>query len=148
MKICEISLNDDTLGQLIALSGAWEAENNCHGYRQNTADDLMGRLVFAALEGDTIIGYLFGKPEKAAETSSVMAAGTPYFEVEELYVQPEYRSRGLGRKLFGLAEDAARRMGCPFLMLGTATKNHRAILHFYIDEVGMEFWSARLFKKL
>lgn len=148
MEICEIPLNDDTLAQLIGLSRAWEAESSCYGYRQNTADDLMGRRVFAALDGGTILGYLFGKPEKAVNMSSIMAAGTPYFEVEELYVQPEYRSRGLGRKLFSLAEDAARQMGCPFLMLGTATKNYRAILHFYIDEVGMEFWSARLFKKL
>jgi hypothetical protein len=33
-------------------------------------------------------------------------------------------------------------------MLSTATKNARAILHFYLDELGMEFWSARLFKSL
>ncbi len=35
-----------------------------------------------------------------------------------------------------------------YLMLGTATKNWKAILHFYLEELGMEFWSARLFKKL
>jgi hypothetical protein len=34
------------------------------------------------------------------------------------------------------------------MMLTTATKNFRAILHFYIDELGMDFWSARLFKKI
>jgi hypothetical protein len=33
-------------------------------------------------------------------------------------------------------------------MLSTATKNFRAILHFYVDELDMNFWNARLFKKL
>ena len=27
-------------------------------------------------------------------------------------------------------------------------KRLAGILHFYIDELGMEFWSARLFKKI
>lgn len=35
-----------------------------------------------------------------------------------------------------------------FLLLSTATKNWRAIFHFYIEELDMEFWSARLFKKM
>ena len=34
------------------------------------------------------------------------------------------------------------------IMLIAAAKNYRAILHFYIDELGMDFWSARLFKKI
>ena len=34
-----------------------------------------------------------------------------------------------------------------FIMLSTATKNWKAILHFYIDKLDMDFWSARLFKR-
>jgi len=34
------------------------------------------------------------------------------------------------------------------LFLSTATKDYKRILHFYIDEMGMDFWTARLFKKL
>ena len=33
-------------------------------------------------------------------------------------------------------------------MLSTATKNWRAILHFYIDELDMRFWNARLFRRI
>ena len=77
-----------------------------------------------------------------------MDAGTPYFEIEELYVVTAHRSKGIGRRLFALAEETARQDGLPYLMLSTATKNARAILHFYLDELGMEFWSARLFKSL
>jgi hypothetical protein len=35
-----------------------------------------------------------------------------------------------------------------FILLSTATKNWKAIFHFYLDELGMDFWSARLYKKL
>jgi hypothetical protein len=35
-----------------------------------------------------------------------------------------------------------------YMVLSTATKNWKAIFHFYIDELDMQFWSARLFKKI
>ncbi len=147
MKIRESMLEERTVEALIALSVDWEAENSCHGYRRNAWEDLEGNRVFLAEENGEIIGYLFGKLEKAKSASSVMPEGTSCFEVEELYVRPEYRSQGIGSALFRYAEEAVRPEAA-FITLGTATKNFRAILHFYIDELGMEFWSARLFKKL
>ena len=147
MKIRESMLDERTVEALIALSAAWEAEDSCHGYRRNERRDLEGNRIFLAEENGEITGYLFGKLEKAKNASSVMPDGTSCFEVEELYVRPEYRSRAIGSALFRYAEEAVRHEAA-FITLGTATKNFRAILHFYIDELGMEFWSARLFKKL
>lgn len=148
MEYCEIEMNEEEINRLITLSADWEAEQSCYGYRKNTRDDLLGRRVFAAKSGGCIVGYLFGKMEAASNRRSIMPDGTPYFEIEELYVEPGLRSNGIGRKLFCCAESTLRAEGVPYLLLSTATKNHRAILHFYIDEVGMEFWSASLFKKL
>ncbi len=148
MEFEEIAPSEAVLNRLIALSKDWEAEQSCYGYRQNTPEDLCGRRIFAAKSGDTIVGYLFGKTATAQNRSSIMPDGTPYFEIEELYIVPQLRSRGIGRQLFACAESALRAQGIPYLMLSTATKNYRAILHFYIDEVGMEFWSASLYKKL
>ena len=109
---------------------------------------LTDRRVFLAEENGQILGYLFGLWETAEKKSTVMDAGTPYFEIEEIYVRPERRSQGIGRSLFAFAEETIRSEGLRFLMLSTATKNARAILHFYLDELGMTFWSAHLFKKL
>ena len=148
MRIYEAVLDEAFERELIRLSADWEAENSCWGYRANTHEDLAGRRVFLAEEDGFLCGYLFGLRETSKEKTSFMAAGTPYFEIEEIYVVPERRSQGIGRRLFALAEETARRAALPFLMLGTATKNARAILHFYLDELSMEFWSARLFKKL
>ena len=148
MRVYEAAWSDALERELIRLSADWEAEDSCRGYRANTHEDLAGRRVFLAEEDGAILGYLFGLRETAEKKSTVMDAGTPYFEIEELYVVPTHRSKGIGRRLFALAEETARADGLPFLMLSTATKNARAILHFYLDELGMDFWSARLFKKL
>ena len=147
MLIHETELTDDILQQLIRLSGDWEAENSCHGYRKNEKEDIGGNRVFVAEEDGEIIAYLFGHVEKAKKSSSVMPEGTPCFEVEELYVKPESRSQGIGRQLFALAEKASADEA-EFIMVGTATKDWKAILHFYLEELGMDFWSARLFKKV
>ena len=148
MRFFEAELTEELEKELIRFSADWEAEDSCRGYRANTHEDLAGRRVFLAEEDGAILGYLFGLRETAEKRSTVMDAGTDYFELEEIYVVPARRSQGVGRRLFALAEDVLRAEKTPFLMLGTATKNARAILHFYLDELGMTFWSARLFKKL
>ncbi|MBD5150615.1 MAG: GNAT family N-acetyltransferase [Oscillibacter sp.] len=147
MQIKETALCDHAASELIALSADWEAEDSCYGYRKNEYSSLEGNRIFVAEENGEIIAYLFGHLRKSKNQGAVVPDGTEYFEVEELYVKPEWRSRGVGSALFRYMETRVR-PEAEYLMLGTATKNFRAILHFYIDELGMEFWSARLFKRL
>ncbi len=148
MEFRETALTEITLSQLIALSEDWAAEDSCWGYRPNTAQDLHGRRLFCAYDEDNLIGYLFGLTESSQKPTSIMPAGTQYFELEELYVRPQYRSQGIGRKLFSLLESSLESTETEFILLSTATKNYRAILHFYLDELGLDFWSARLFKRI
>ncbi len=144
---------ETVMDTLLRLSRDWEAEDSCRGYRANTPADLEGRRVFLAEKDGEIVGYLFGLAGKAEERTSFMPKGASTFEVEEVYVVPSLRSRGIGAALFRYAEDTLReeasaRGETVWLLLSTATKNWRAILHFYLDEMEMTFWSARLFKKL
>jgi len=147
MNIYETELNDDLLTKMIQLSEDWKAENSCTGYRVNEKADIEGNRIFLAEDNDKIIGYLFGKTCRAQDMSSVMAEGTLYFEVEELYVIPERRSQGIGQALFNYAEETVK-PEAEYIVLSTATKNWKAILHFYLEELNMNFWNARMYKKI
>lgn len=147
MKYAETELTPTILEVLKQMSADWADENSCRGYYANDESDIRGNRIFLALEGDTPVGYLFGQVTRAKRTSTVMEENTPYFEVEELYIVPGWRSRGVGGALFRYAESQVKQ-DAEYILLSTATKNWRAILHFYIDEMGMDFWSARLFKKI
>lgn len=147
MNYCETDLTPETQKALLQMSADWAAENSCRGYYANDESDLKGNRFFLALDNDAPVGYLFGKLCHAQKTSTVMPEGTPYFEVEEIYIVPAMRSKGIGGELFRFAENAVR-SEADFVLLSTATRNWRAIFHFYIDELGMEFWNARLFKPL
>ena len=147
MIIHEVEVDETVLAKLIRFSEDWAAENSCFGYRPNDRSDIVGNRIFCAEDNGDVAGYLFGKVRNSERMNSIMPEGTPYFEVEELYVVPERRSRGIGEKLFRYMEEAVR-TEAEYVVLNTATKNWKAIFHFYLDELDMTFWSARLFKKI
>ena len=139
MRIYETELTGEVLETLIAMSVDWEAEMSCYGYRANEKDDIEGNRIFLAEEGGEVIGYLFGAPFESKNMKAVMPEGSRCFEVEELYVVPSFRSKGIGRALFAFAEDAVKD-AADYMVLSTATKNWRAIFHFYLDELDMTFF--------
>ena len=147
MMIHEAVLNEEVLDQLIRFSEDWAAENSCYGYRPNDRTDIEGNRIFFAEDEGNVTGYLFGKVCRSEQMRSIMPEGTPFFEVEELYVVPERRSMGIGAKLFRYAEEAVKHEA-EYMVLSTATKNWKAIFHFYLDELNMTFWSARLFRRI
>lgn len=147
-KIRESTGEEAALRDILALSEAWERENSCYGYRKNEKGDIEGRRIFTAEREGKTVGYLFGRKEYLKNTSSVAPDGTEYFEIEEIYVVAKYRSMGIGRALYEFLEERLKEEGTDYIFLSTATKDWRKIFHFYIEELGMEFWSARLFKKL
>ena len=147
MLIHEVNLDETVLNRLIRFSDDWTKENSCYGYRPNDRSDIEGNRIFFAEDNGNVIGYLFGKVYKSKQMKSIMPEGTPYFEVEELYVVPERRSQGIGEQLFRYTENAVK-TEAEYMVLSTATKNWKAIFHFYLDELDMNFWSARLYKKI
>lgn len=139
-------LADDVVEQLLELSRIWAEEKNCHGLRPNQRDDIH-EPVYIALKDGKVIGYAFGQYYTREKPVGDIEVGERCFDFEELYVLPPYRSQGVGRKLFSLLEEEAKK-GAKYMTLPTSNKDYKRILHFYIEEVGMVFHSAFLMKKL
>lgn len=135
----------NTVPQLIALSQIWVEESCSWGMVVNEENDLEEPLA-VALDGDQIVGYCFGKYYSQERKNSCIPGGSRCFSVDELYVLPQYRGQGIGKTLFRMMEQHISEK-CEFITLTTSTKNYKAILHLYAEELGMDFYSAVLVKK-
>ena len=109
-KIClsEEELTPGVLEILMRMSVEWEEEKICLCYRRNYLADLQGRRVFLAKQGDEAIAYLFGRYDTFHNVIPLLPEGTPFFELEELYVRKPYRNLGIGRDLFAFAEEKVK----------------------------------------
>ena len=133
-----------TVGELIALSKAWCEEECSHGIVPNTAEDI-GEPLCVAVEDGRIVGYIFGHYYTPEKKTSYIEVGSPCFMIDELYVLPRYRERGVGRELFCRLEGEVR-SSCSYVTLSTSTKDYKRILRFYVETLGMDFHSAFLIK--
>lgn len=137
-------LNPETVRQLIALSRLWVEEKCSYGMIENKAEDLNEPLA-VALDGDRIAGYAFGHFYKQENRTSYIEIGSVCFSLDELYVLPEYRCKGIGKELFGMIEKYVAGE-CSYITLSTSTKDYKKILKLYVEELGMNFHSAFLIK--
>jgi ribosomal protein S18 acetylase RimI-like enzyme len=83
-----------------------------------------------ATGGEEVVGFLSGE---LREGSPAFSAKT-WAAVEDIFVLPDYRSRGIGRTLFEACSEWARGKGAAGVSLQVAAGNTRA-RHFY-DSLG------------
>ena len=146
MEYKKKSLDRETLDRLIKLSSMWKDEDICYGINVNCEDDFCEPL-YVAVDNDEIVGYIFGHYYDQKVDSSYANTGDKCFCLDELYVLPSYRGNGVGSELFRLIEDEVKDK-CMCITLNTSTKDYKSILRLYIEELGMEFRSAFLVKKV
>src|SRR4051812_7055942 len=60
------------------------------------------------------------------QNESIASQLTSCAEIEDFVVQPDLRSRGIGRRMLAVAKDLARRRGFRLLCLGVGLRNSRA----------------------
>lgn len=138
-------LDKDTVDQLIKLSYQWEEEDITFGLHHNTESDLH-EPCYIALDGNEIVGYIFGHYYNNEKIVADIAIGDKCFDVDEIYIKKEYRNKGIGKELF-LRLEAEVKQEAKWLTLPTSSKDYKKVLHFYDEVVGMTFHSAFLFKK-
>lgn len=132
---------------LLALSREWAAEGITYGYSPTSREAFAGYRCWVAEADGEVVGYAGGEVDTARRNIEIQQAGERYFELEELYVYPACRGRGVGRLLLARVEEDARREGLAQLMLNAASRDHAPLLRFYLRE-GMKPHSFRMFKKL
>ncbi len=76
--------------------------------REEYIADSGGQRLFAAFDGSVPVGFLCLK-ETGKDTAELAVMG----------VRRQYHRRGIGRKLFAAAKEAARQAGCSFLQVKT-----------------------------
>jgi ribosomal protein S18 acetylase RimI-like enzyme len=73
-----------------------------------------GRLMFACLDEDTIVGYF-----------SLVKINAESYELDNLAVLPEYRHKGYGREMVAFAKDKSRDLGGIGIVIGIIEENTR-----------------------
>jgi ribosomal protein S18 acetylase RimI-like enzyme len=66
-----------------------------------------------------------------------------YLDVEELYVHPEHRKRGIGKNLLRELLAAARKDGAGRALVYSANRDSKAMIDFYALS-GFKLWFIRL----
>lgn len=145
IKFIQTKLTKEISSRLIELSRMWFEENCSHGMIVNEVNDLKEPLVIA-LNDDEIIGYCFGHYFIQENTPSYIENGRKCFSVDEIYVIPQFRGKGVGKELIKRIEEIVYG-SCEYITIATSTKNYKAILRFYVDELDYDFHSALVIKK-
>ena len=151
IEIKKAIFTDEVVEQLINLSHVWCEENISNGLIPNTKEDLKEPCYIATID-NKIVGYIFGhyynnEKKVSLENGGSIPIGEKCFDIDELYVLEEYRSQGIGKRLFDALEKEVKK-NTKYITLGTSTRDYRKILHFYIEEVDMTVHSAFLYKKI
>lgn len=135
------------IDELIDLSQKWVDEDNSYGIVVNTVDDFLDKDIYVAYDKDIIVGYLLASKSIAKNGNSLIPQGSKVYYIDELYVKKIYRNRGIGKELFRFVQKNIS-SEYDFIELSTTNKDYKRILHFYVDELDMSFFSACLIKKV
>lgn len=137
---------EEDLDAVSRLQQCWEAEGITQGLKADSREDLIGRLgpfFFVADMDGAIEGYVFGSA-KVSEGSAVMPQGERYLEVDEIYVRPQSRGKGVGGMLLDKLLQTARGNGIGRFSVYSATKDMDGILEFYRRH-GFQSWYVQMF---
>ena len=136
------------LKEVTRLCANFAKEGCCNNIVADNEEYFEGKIVWVGEKEHQIVAYAYGNIEKEENKRSYAKPGDSFFELEEIYVSPQYRDEGVGQRLFREIEAFAKHNGAKTLRLNAVSKDYKSLLKFYIDMLGMEFISAYLVKKL
>lgn len=137
----------DDVPAVAALSKLWVAEDNTVGQIPIPADLLrrwLGPYFLVAERGGSVVGFAYGTIDTSGGLA-VIPAGERYFRLDELYVHPDHRERGVGGMLVDRLLAGARAAGVERARVYSAAKDWRRIVGFY-QRHGFKMWYVELYR--
>jgi ribosomal protein S18 acetylase RimI-like enzyme len=133
------------------LERLWEQEDISYGDFNPMSRDMFSAVLesfpayFLVADHDgRLVGYIHGTVQRSAPVE-VIPAQEPYVEIENIYVQPDFRSREIGGALLERLFEVARQEGIQRFIVGTRSKETDQILRFYRSH-GFTPWSIQFFR--
>lgn len=148
MEFKIVVADKEDIKQVVKLSENFAEENCCNGIVKDDFKHFENFDVFVIKEANDVVGYGYGSFEIKNKTNSMYSKGQKSFYIEEIYILPDYRDLGLGKKLFAALEDYAKQNNCDIIETTAVSKDYKKLLDFYITKNNMQFWSASLIKKI
>ena len=126
----------------------WSEEAITHGYVADSRENLskkLGRYFLVAEVDGSVVGHVYGSAS-VSEGLAVIPARERYLEIEDIYVTPKFRDKGIGSLLIDELLQAAREDGIETFSVYSSTKDVDRILRFYRSH-GFESWYVQLFRR-
>ena len=106
--------------------------------------DRMSEFFLMAEEGGYIIGFVIGQRRATANMKDQMGKAafpndSEYLEVQDVYVVPATRGRGVGTQLMNALLEKARNCGLGRSMVYSANKDYVRVARFY-ENIGYCMW--------
>jgi ribosomal protein S18 acetylase RimI-like enzyme len=136
---------------VIALERLWEQEEIAYGDFNPMSREAYVAILerfpayFLVAETDgQLVGYIHASVQRDKRVE-VTPTYEPYVEIEDIYVQPDYRDREIGGALLEWIFEIARQEGIEHFIVGTLSKETDRILKFYRSH-GFTPWRIQFFK--
>lgn len=140
-------VSEKDIEAIVNLQVRWENEGITYGFKAADVEYLRAYSkshFFVAEDKGRLVGFIYGDVE-IAENMNIYETGTKYIEIEDLYVDKEYRSEGVGKKLCDMFLETSELNGIQHAYLSSATKDIHKIIKFY-EACGFKSWTINMFK--
>jgi GNAT superfamily N-acetyltransferase len=134
---------------IAALSARYTNEVPTWGQVALTEDEIRRLdkwLIWVAEDEDTLIGYAICLPREN-DGSCIYSENDKVLELDEIYIVPEARSKGIGSQLIQRINSYARRNGFTKLLVYSSVKDLDPVIEFYRGN-GFKTWFVQMFKEV
>jgi GNAT superfamily N-acetyltransferase len=131
---------------VVELAAMWAAEGSTHGQVPipvETARSWLGGNFWVAQHDAVVVGFAYASLH--TDTLSIIPAGESYLKLEELYVLPGHRGRGVGGRLVERVIAEAAEHGVSHGWVYSSAKEWPRIVDFY-QRHGFRMWFVGLYR--